>query len=118
MQSFTISQEQIARIIGAASADELSRRFNRHFDFLTIASWSAETPLQRGGIGMSGEEMAVCARRMASVFGFAPALLQARGATTIADWAVALADAARQGLTSFAFKAATRNNADAERRHG
>lgn len=113
MQSFAITEEQIARIIGAASADELSRQFNRHFDFLTIAGWSAETLLQRGGIGMTDEEMAACAQRMSTLFGFAEGYLDGKPSITIADWAGALAKGARESLTSFAFKAATRSNINA-----
>lgn len=113
MKSFAISEDQIARIIGAASADELSRQFNRHFDFLTIAGWSAETPLQRGGVGMTDEEMTACAQRMSALFGFSDDFLDGRPSVTIADWAGALAKAASEKSTTLAFKAATRSNNNA-----
>lgn len=113
MKSFAITQDQIASIIGAASADELSRQFNRHFDFVTIAGWSSQTPLQHGGVGMSDEEMSVCARRMSALFGFEETYLDGRASVTIADWAAALAVGASESLKSFAFKAATRSNNNA-----
>ena len=69
MKIFSLSQAQIARVIGAAAADELSRRFNRHVDFLTIASWTQNTALGRGGMLLDDEEKAACARRAASLFG-------------------------------------------------
>lgn len=114
MKSFSINQDQISSIIGAASADELSRRFNRHFDFLTIANWSAETSLQRGGVGMSDEELAMCARRMSVLFGFEETYLDGRASETISDWAEALATGAGKHLLNFGFKAATRNNNDTQ----
>ena len=64
MKSFQITEAQIAGVIGAAAADELSRRFNRHFDFLTIAAWaSPDTPLGDGGLELSEDERRACAER-------------------------------------------------------
>ncbi|NOX95561.1 MAG: hypothetical protein GXP04_10860 [Alphaproteobacteria bacterium] len=114
MKSFTITEDQISRIIGAVSADELSRRFNQHFDFLTISGWTPQTPLDRGGIGMSEEEMIACAQRVAAFFGLDAQFLKRLPATTIADWARAIhgavLGASGAKLQKFAFKAATRKN--------
>jgi 4-coumarate--CoA ligase (photoactive yellow protein activation family) len=110
VKSFTITEEQIARIIGAASADELSRRFNRHFDFLTIAGWTSHTPLERGGIGMSDEEAQACGQRVSAFFGLDEHYLEGRPAVTIADWATVVAEALEKNLERFAFKGATRSN--------
>ncbi len=64
MKAFSITEEQIARCIGAACADELSREFNRHTDFLTIASWTGETPFGAGGLSLDEAQMAACAKRI------------------------------------------------------
>ncbi len=110
MKSFSITSEQITRIIGAASADELSRQFNRHFDFVTIAGWSSSTPLQAGGIAMSDAELSACARRMSALFGFDEAYLDDHPSVTIADWASALETGTQKSLKNFSFKGATRSN--------
>lgn len=112
MKVFEVTETQIARVIGAASADELSRRFNRHVDFLTIASWSADTPLGRGGLSLDGDEKAACARRAAALFGLDPEFLVEQPAQKIADWAHELAKAISAGLTTFSFKPAARSDED------
>ena len=43
MKSFILTEVQIARVRGAAAADELARRFNRHVDFLTIGQYLQPT---------------------------------------------------------------------------
>ena len=113
MKSFLISEEQIARVIGAAAADEVSRRFNRHFDFLTIASWSAQTPLGEGGIALNDEEIAACAARAALFFGLAPDFLLGKPAKHIADWASVISEAIIAKQTRFAFKSAARDEQNA-----
>ncbi len=110
MKSFSITRDQITRIIGAASADELSRQFNRHVDFVTIAGWTSSTKLQAGGIEMNEAELSACARRMSTLFGFDEEFLLNQPSETIADWAVALETGTRKNLTSFSFKGATRSN--------
>lgn len=110
MKAFEISAEQIARIIGGLVADELSWRFKRHTDFLTLASWTAETPLGAGGLTLSPEEKAQCARRCARFFGVGEALLADAPAATIADWAQAIEKAIRRSLTAFTFAAAGRDS--------
>lgn len=117
MKAFSLSEDQIARVIGAAAADELSRRFNRHADFLTIASWTQNTPLGRGGLSLDEAEKAACARRAATLFGLDADYLAARPAEKIADWAHDLAAALKDGLTSFSFKPAARNDEDAAYSH-
>ncbi len=109
MTAFGITEEQAARIIGALSADELSRRFNRHFDFLTIASWTADTPFGAGGIEMSAEETAVCAERAAQFFGLDIDFLKSSKNERIADWASDIASAIAKRLTQFTFKSAARD---------
>ena len=118
MNSFRISESQIAGVIGAAAADELSRRFNRHFDFLTIASWALpETPLGVGGLGLNEEEAEACARRVAHLFGVDRETVQPRAGARIADWARAVARAVQDRLTVFSFKPAARDNEDASCDH-
>lgn len=113
MKAFHITEAQIAGVIGAAAADELSRRFNRHFDFLTIAAWaSPETPLGSGGLELSEEEAEACAKRIASFFDFEEAFLLDQSAERIADWASATASAISARLSRFSFKSAARDERD------
>ncbi len=112
MKNFVITEAQIARIIGAAAADELSRRFNRHVDFLTIASWTQDTALGRGGLALDEAEQIACAQRAAAIFGLDLNFLLRRPAGLIADWARDLAVAINRELTSFSFKPAARSDLD------
>ncbi len=112
MKVFSITEAQLARVIGAAAADELSRRFNRHVDFLTIASWTQSTLLGRGGLSLDEDEKAACAQRAATMFGLDPGFLIGRPAEKIADWARDIAGATLKQLTSFSFKPAARSNDD------
>lgn len=116
MKSFFISEEQIARIVGAAAADELSRRFNRHIDFLTAASWDQSAPLGAGGLALNDEERAACAVRAASLFGLAPDLLGGP-AEKLADWAGLLKKGVAKRLTTFSFKPAARSGDGAAFNH-
>ncbi len=117
MKSFLITEQQIARVIGGAAADEISRRFNRHFDFLTIASWTAETPLGAGGIALSADEIKACSWRAAELFGLDRRYLEDHPATTIADWAAAISSAISHKLARFTFKSAARDERRAARAH-
>ena len=109
MQSFSISNAQIARIVGAAIADELSRGFNRHFDFMTIASWDEETALGEGGIGMSQPERTACAARLTAFFGMNEASLNdCCNAERVSDWARVIERCVREHMTQFSFKSAAR----------
>lgn len=117
MKSFVISETQIASVIGAASADELSRRFDRHFDFLTIASWTGKTPLHRGGLGLSDEETIACAGRAALFFGLDREFLTACKAERLSDWAREISLATRKKLDCFSFKPAARDDRDAACNH-
>lgn len=117
MKSFVLTQAQIARVAGAAAADELARRFNRHVDFLTSASWGGETPLGAGGLSLSTAERTACAERIASLFGLEPEFLSGLAATRIEDWARALADELHRSMTAFSFKPAARTLDDDAYRH-
>lgn len=102
MKTFQITEAQIASVIGAAAADELSRRFNRHFDFLTIAGWaSPETPLREGGLELNEDETEACAKRIASFFDFDEARLINQSAERIADWTAVTARAIADKLHKF-----------------
>ncbi len=113
MKSFVISEAQIASVIGAAAADELSRRFNRHFDFLTIASWTEDTRLGKGGIALSNEETDACARRAAALFGLNENFFDERPAECISDWAREISKAIMDKLQHFSFKPAARDDGSA-----
>lgn len=117
MKPFLISETQIASVIGAAAADELSRRFNRHFDFVTIASWSQNTLLGSGGIALSEEEKDACARRAAETFGLDSSYLTKHAAQRISDWAHEIAKEISDRLTGFSFKSAARDDRSAAHAH-
>lgn len=112
MKGFSISQEQIVSVVAGLAADELSLRFRRHVDFLTVAAWDRETPVGAGGIGLvSAAERAACARRIESFFGLEPGAAPVADAMTIEDWARAAHDQAQAGLVAFSFTAAGRDSA-------
>lgn len=117
MKSFSITEQQIARIIGASIADEASRRFNRHYDFLTIAAWSGETKLGEGGLSLSPEELRVCGERVSGLFGLKTDFLADDTANTLQDWAAKIGSAITAGLDYFTFKSAARDEDHALRRH-
>ncbi len=117
LNSFAIAEDQIARVIGATCADEAARRFNRHFDFLTIASWTAETPLGKGGINLAGDEIDICGQRAAAFFGLEGAVLKNPDAEILADWARDIAGQISKGLRTFTFKAAARDEKHAVNVH-
>lgn len=110
MKAFEIAEEQIARIIGGLVADELSSRFKRHTDFLTLASWTASTLLDSGGVDLTEEERRACAARCARFFGVDPAAVAGTPAAAIADWASHIADLIGRSLTRFSFAAAGRDS--------
>jgi len=117
MQSFVISEEQIIRIVGAACADEAARRFNRHFDFLTIASWNGETPLGAGGVNLDGEETRACGARIAAFFDLGARYFETRRSDTIGDWSGAVAGAVLRKLRRLTFKSAARDENNAVATH-
>ncbi|WP_411817152.1 hypothetical protein [Hyphococcus sp. DH-69] len=117
MKSFVLQEDQISRVIGAAAADELARRFNRHIDFLTIASWTQDTKLENGGMALTAAEKTACAERASTLFGFAPDFLTSQSAERISDWARMLSDALRMKLNTFSFKPAARGNQDTAYQH-
>lgn len=118
MKAFSISEEQIVRVAGAAAADELSRRFDRHVDFLTIAAWDGDTAIGAGGLQLGEGEARACEEAIAALFGAPADALVGRGAQTLADWSRLIATATRARLDAFTFKSASRNDASAVHRHG
>lgn len=110
MKGFEIGADQIARIVAGLVADELSWRFKRHTDFLTLASWTGDSALEAGGLGLTKAERTACAHRCARFFGMATERLDAAPAVRIADWARVIADSIGRSLTSFSFTAAGRDS--------
>ena len=117
MKSFAITEDQITRVIGGVFADELSRRFNRHFDFITTASWTGETMLGEGGLGLNEDQQAVCQRRAAALFGLKRGFFENRAAADFSAMAEAIGAAVNDRLEGFVFLSAARDDGDAECRH-
>ena len=110
MKAFEISQSQISAIIAGLVADELSWRFKRHTDFLTVAAWKADTGLGSGGLALNAEERSAAMSRVAQYFAIAPARLEGEAAATIADWAELVRASIRGSLTAFRFTPAGRDS--------
>ncbi len=117
MKGFEIKVDQVAAVVGALVADELSWRFRRHLDYLTMASLSPTTELGIGGLRLDGAERTACARRAASFFGQPPESLREADAETLADWAGAVHAAARARLVAFSFTPAGRDSEKESVRH-
>ncbi|MEO1252136.1 MAG: hypothetical protein AAFW81_07315 [Pseudomonadota bacterium] len=117
MKSFSISDEQIARIIGAVFADELSRGFNRHVDFLTIAGWTGATAFGADGVGLRKKETAACLRSAGLFFGLPERFFQDRTMERFEDAATAIGEAISKKLEYFTFRSAARDDGSAVRRH-
>ena len=115
MKAFEISLEQVAGITGALVADELSWRFRRHMDLLSIASLSPDTRLDEAaggerGLRLDAAEYAACARRASAFFGAPASVLLARPAEKLEDWARALHEEINSALTRFSFTPAGRDS--------
>lgn len=117
MKPFTISEPQIERVLGAIFADEASRRFNRHFDFLTIASWVGTTPFGDEGLELSGEEQEACKRRGAAFFGLEENFFHEKEVADFQSAAALIGTAIAKKLELFTFKSAARDDGHAQRRH-
>lgn len=112
MKAFAISEDQIALVIGGLVADELSWRFKRHVDFLTVAAWSGVTPIGPGGLGLAdASEREACEGRLRRFFGLDDAAFSPGAAETVADWARAAEQGVARRMTAFAFTAAGRDSA-------
>ncbi len=118
MKPFTITENQIASVIGAACADELSRRFNRHVDFLTAATWGSDAALGAGGLMLEGKERLACAARVAAMFGLDSNLLSQSASIKIGDWAAQIHEGLSRSLATFSFKPAARGGEDLSYSHG
>lgn len=118
MKAFTIARHQIARIAAALAADELSWRFKRHVDFLTLASWTEETPLSSGGIGLNPQERAACAARAERYFGMPAASIDNESLTRVDDWAARIEAAIGGAFREMSFTAAGRDSLAEASRHG
>ncbi|MEM9013832.1 MAG: hypothetical protein AAGB02_01880 [Pseudomonadota bacterium] len=112
MMGFALSEEQIARCIGAACADELSRKFSHYTDFLTVASWGAETQIGPGGVLQDSAQRAACQSRVAALFGVEQNMLEVGDGALFADWARVIAKSQRQKMQQFQFKPAGRDKSE------
>jgi 4-coumarate--CoA ligase (photoactive yellow protein activation family) len=104
MNIFEISPEQASRIIVGVIADELGASFKRYTDFLTLASWSGETALDAGGIGLSGDERAQSAAAVERFFDIDAGALDEPSARTVGCWAQKALAAIGDRLLRLSFK--------------
>lgn len=118
MKGFALSTEQIALVAAGLVADELSSRFKRHVDFLTVAGWSGATPIGSGGMGLlTGAERAAAARRIESFFGCPAGALETGRPALLSDWAGRTQEAVERRLVAFSFTAAGRDSATESSTH-
>ena len=116
MESFAITAAQVARLAGALTADELSRHFNRHTDFLTQSEWSAKTRLGPGGLALAEAEVDACANRLCIFFDKPPDVLAPQSGDTFGDWADRLMPSLHDSLKVMRFHPATQAGS-ADSRH-
>jgi len=110
MKAFMLTRDQIARIVVALAADELSYRFKRHVDFLTLASWTEETPLGEGGLALAGAERTACVARISRFFGMDAEELDPAGERVL-DWAHAAESSVTGSFHQMSFTGAGRDSA-------
>ncbi|MEM6414593.1 MAG: hypothetical protein AAF720_08045 [Pseudomonadota bacterium] len=110
MRIFDFTTEQIAAIVGSLVADELSWRFRKHMDSLTVASLAPEMILGEQGLALDEEQRLACARRASAFFGASTDILSIAPTVTIQDWSERLHDAIKHQLLGFQFTAAGRDS--------
>ena len=110
MKAFSIGRSDLARVVCALAADELAWRFKRHVDFLTIASWTEETALGAGGLGLDAEERTGCAARIERSFLMPEGTLDSAAAARVADWAERAGSAVARSFLGMRFTAAGRDS--------
>ena len=103
MKSFSVTSDQLASCISAVCADELGRAFAQHNDLLTVISWSPETALGLGGIGLVEEQWTACQKRVAAFFGIDAAKLSDDRSALVADWVHEIETQHAESLTEFSF---------------
>ncbi|WOI53557.1 hypothetical protein [Parvularcula sp. LCG005] len=116
MKSFSFTHDQLVSIVAALTADELSRRYGRYTETLTLSRWGEETKLGRGGVDATPDQRESCARRVARFFDFDESLLKVEPSDTFGAWAKRIAVPIRDALLHFRFHPSTQSG-DAETRH-
>ena len=116
MKSFTIDEDQVARIAAALCADELARRFGRYVEGLTLSTWTGATPVGEGGAAIEPDQLPACAARAAIFFGQPEDAVAPAPTDTFGDWARVIAENARSELTAFRLHPATHGGV-ADTRH-
>ncbi len=116
MNSFAITEAQLARLACALTGDELARNFNHYTDFLTRAEWGANTAPGADGLELDTKQIKACAARLCHFFDKPATALMPEKNDTFGDWASRLTPKIRHSLTTFRFLPATQAGA-AETRH-
>ena len=111
MKAFHISEEQMGAVIGALVADELSWRFRRHMDYLTIASISQSTTFGGDGLDLDDNQYAACVERVAAFFGVEAKVLAQAPAERLRDWVQRISGAISRSMSTFTFTPAGRDSA-------
>ena len=106
MKSFSLSQDQIARVVAALVAEELGRLGGRHVGTLTAAEWGEDTALGATGAGLSQEEYDAGVARVSSFFDMRAKRPSPYARKTFGMWAKEIADALNQSFTRLSFQPA------------
>lgn len=117
MKSFSLSFDQLTRIIGALIAEELRRGGNRQADILSATEWTDETKFDSVGIDLSTEEYDLCKKRVETFFGCIDQLPEKDLGNRLGDWSRSVEQAIFKNFTSVTFRPAGRGSEDANCTH-
>jgi len=114
MNTFSFTDEQIARIVFALIAEEMSWRFSRHIDFQEIAENGYDTPLGEGGLALDKNQIQTCILRASIFFGQSADEVATKDVSswTVRSISTKLASKIRLSLREFSFLPAGSDSLD------
>ncbi len=116
MKSFSINDEQLAKLACALTGDELARNFNQYTDFMAQAEWGLDTAIGEGGANLNPDQIAACAERFCSFFDKPADSISVSAMDTFGAWSAQLRKLIEEDLRTFRFHPATQAGM-AETRH-